>query len=164
MPTRVIGVEYDGSSANLTFGVHLVPILKADYGDSLEPDPVIQTGSQAIAAYTPGSYKVKQAKITFRSSVFRTDILPRMPGSGFGNVRISLVVNFIHPEIGADSDLLQDARIMDIGAAIEASNKGLEVETTWQPIQILWGSARKRINFPPGGVPPTITGGLAFNF
>ena len=164
MPTRVIGVEFDGSSAHITFGVHEIPFLKADYGDSLKPDPVRQTGSQAIAAYTPGQYEVKEAKITFRSSVFRALLLPRLPGGGFGNVRISLVVNVIHPEIGADSDLLQNARLMDVAAAIEASNKGLEVETTWQPDQIYWGSERKHINFLPGGQPPTITGGLAFQF
>lgn len=146
--TRLSGVEFDGSCATIGFGANLIPYMKADYGDALKPDPVRDAGSQEIVAYTPGQYEIKEAKITFRASVFRASLMPLFIANGFGNQRVQLTVNYQHPEIGADSDLLLDARITDIAAAIEASNKGLEVETTWQPRQILWTSERKRINVP----------------
>lgn len=168
--TRINGVEFDGSTCKITFGVYEIPFLSADYGDSLKPEPVRECGSQEIVAMTPGQYEVKEAKIKFRSTVFRELLVPRFTAIGFGNQRVQLVVNFYHPEIGADSDLLQDARLVDLGAAIEASNKGLEVETTWQPRQVLWTSARKRINVPSnggvggGGFSASISAGISVSF
>lgn len=157
--TRLSGVEFDGSCSTLTIGAYEIPYLSADYGDSLKPEPVRECGSQEIVAYSAGQYEIKEAKIKFRATVFRALLMPLFTANGFGNQRAPIVVNYQHPEIGADSDLLIDARCVDIAAAIEASNKGLEVETTWQPRQILWTSARKRINVPSNGG----TGGGGFS-
>lgn len=159
--TRINGVEFDGSCCTITFGAYEIPFLSADYGDSLTPEKVRQCGSQEISALTPGEYDVDAASIKFRSSVFRAVLMPLFQSVGFGNQRIQLVVNFVHPEIGADSDMLVNARIINPKAAVEASNKGLEIETKWQPQQVLWTSARKRINVPSNG--GTGAGGFSIN-
>ncbi len=117
---RVSNVEFDGSCSVITFGIHEIPYLSASYGDALEVERVPQAGQQGTAALTLGRYKADDVSIKFRSSVFRSLLVPRLPSAGFGNVGIDLVVNFIHPGIGDDSDLLRYVQIVNLSTAIEA--------------------------------------------
>lgn len=143
---RVIGVELDGSTVTTTYGRREVPALKATYADMLETEVVRQMGSQRQDARTPGIYKTDTCTISYRASVFRASLMPLFPTNGAGNVVLPIVVGFTHPDIGSDSDLLNGARCVNWSQAVEASAKGLEVETKWELIQIFWTSQRKTIN------------------
>lgn len=151
--TRTTDVELDGSTVTVTFGRHEIKALSASYGDSLETEVVRMMGSQQQNARTAGTYKTESVKIKFRASVFRAEVMPLFPTNGGGNSRVPITVNFSHPDIGSDSDLLDGARCTNWTAAAEASSKALEVETTWEILQVYWTSDRKTINSLNGIVP-----------
>lgn len=147
MAIRVInGLEFDGTCYALTFRKSQIEVLKISYADGLETEAVKAMGSQRQIARTPGTYKIDDVKITFRSSVFRAEFLPRMPKHGGGNIGVALTVTMTHPDLGTDSDLLTQARCTNWSTAVENSSKAIEVETTWQPNQIFWGTARRTVN------------------
>lgn len=151
--TRTVDVELDGTTVTATFGRHEIKALSASYGDSLETEVVRVMGSQQQSARTAGTYKTESVKIKFRASVFRAEVMPLFPTNGGGNVRVPIVVSFSHPDIGSDSDLLDGARCVNFAAACEASSKALEVETTWEILQVYWTSDRKTINSLNGVAP-----------
>lgn len=151
--TRVSDVELDGSTVTVTFGRHEIKALSASYGDSLETEVVRVMGSQQQNARTAGTYKTETVKIKFRASVFRAEVMPLFPVNGGGNARVPLTINFSHPDIGSDSDLLDGARCTNWTAACESSSKALEVETSWEILQVYWTSDRKTINAITGIVP-----------
>lgn len=150
---RVVGIEPDGSVVTATFGRHQIRILSASYADGVDPADLMEMGTQTIAALTPGTYKRDDLKIKMRSTRFRADFLPLMPKNGGGNIIIPVVIGFTHPDIGSDSDLLAGARCTNWSAAMENSNKALEIELTWKFRQIYWTSARKTVNALNGATP-----------
>ncbi len=150
---RVVGTEFDGTSVTTTFGRHPIKATKAAYKDSLEVEKLSSMGSQGQDAMTAGTYKTDQVSLTFRSSVFRSQLMPLFPTNGGGNIPVQIVVSFSNPQIGSDSDLLENCRCVNWAAACEASNKGLEVETMWETLQIRWTSDRKTLNALNGAVP-----------
>ena len=151
--TRVSDVELDGSTVTVTFGRHEIRALSASYGDSLETEVIRQMGAQLQAARTAGTYKTETVKIKFRASVFRAEVMPLFPVNGGGNLTVPITVNFSHPDIGSDSDLIDGARCTNWTAACENSSKALEVETTWECLQVYWTSDRKTINATNGITP-----------
>ncbi len=160
---RVAGVGFDGSTISTTFGRQPVPLLKASYGDTIEPAFLSYMGSQSQDEQTPGSYKTDPLKITMSSVIFRTVFLPAMPQNAGGSVRIPIVIGRQHPDMGDDSDLLEDCRWTNAAAAVENSNKAEETELTFSVRQIKWSDARKTINqiIQAGELP---TGAIASGF
>jgi hypothetical protein len=150
---RVAGIGLDGSMVTATFGKIEVPLIKASYGDKLEPAFLSFMGSQQQDEQTPGTYKTDDVKLSMSAMVFRTLILPAMPATGGGNVRLPIVVGRTHPDLGSDSDLLENCRITNWSAAVENSNKAEEVELTATVQQIKWTDSRKTINQLRGVVP-----------
>jgi hypothetical protein len=150
---RVTSNEFDGSTVTTTFGKTEIRALKASYADNLETETIPEQGSQRQGARTPGIYKTEDVSISFRSSVFRAELLPLLPSRGAGLAKVAIVVSFFHPEIGSDSDMLAGARLVNLSAATEASAKALEVETKWVIDQIHWTSRRITINSLNGAIP-----------
>jgi len=161
------GNEFDGSCNSVIIGSATIPALSASYADGLDKGDVVEMGSQEIEAVTQGIYKRDEPKIKFRSSIFRTMLMPMFPANGFGNVRWQIVVVKDHPDMGSDSDLLNSCYCTNVSAAIEASNKGDEVETTWKIGKggIAWTDERKTIfrskNVDVGG---GLVSAVSFNF
>ncbi len=143
---RVIGSGIDGSSVTTTIGKGEVPIIKADYGDSLETTFLSYLGSMEQDEQSPGSYKTSNLKMTVSAMIFRTIIMPNFPNNGAGLVKLPIIISRTHPETGSDSDLLIDCRCMNFAAAVENSNKVEETTMEWTIRQIKWTRARKTIN------------------
>jgi hypothetical protein len=141
------GNEFDGSCNSVIIGSDTIPSLSATYADGLDTGDVVSMGNQGIDAVTQGIYKRDEAKIKFRSSIFRVYLMPLFRQNGFGNQRFQIVVVKTHPDIGDDSDLLNNCRCVNVSASIEASNKGDEVETVWKIGKggIAWTDERKTI-------------------
>lgn len=150
---RVAGIGFDGSTVSTTFGKVPVPLLKAAYGDKLEKVYLSYMGSQEQDEQTPGTYKTDDLQITMSSVIFRTVLMPAFPQTGGGNVRMPIVINREHPELGDDSDLLEDCTCSNWAAAVENSNKAEETTLTWTVRQIKWTDARKTLNQLRGVVP-----------
>jgi hypothetical protein len=150
---RVAGIGLDGSTVSTTFGKVPIPLIKCSYGDKLEPTYLSYMGSQTQDEQTQGTYKTDEAKITMSSVVFRTLFMPAMPSNGGGNVRFPLVVNREHPDLGDDSDLLENCRCVNWGAAVENSSKAEETELVLTIQQIKWTDDRKTINQLAGAIP-----------
>lgn len=144
--TRVAGLETDGTLWTATFGRHIIRIIKADYGDSIEPADLNEIGAQEVSAQTPGMYKPENLKITFRGLVFRGIVTPLLAKRGFGNTLIPITIGFEHPDLGSDSDLATGCRLVKITKAIDNSNKPNEITTEWKVRQYWHGGERKTIN------------------
>ena len=155
---RVAGVGLDGSLVTSTFGKLQIPCLKAEYADSLEPAFMSYMGSQQQDEQTPGSYKTENLKLTMSSVVFRTMFMPAMPSNGGGNIRMAVVIGVSHPDLGDDSDLLENCRCINWGAAWENSNKAVETPLEFTIQQIRWTNDRKTINQLNGVVPAGLVG------
>lgn len=155
---RVAGVGFDGSTVSIGIGKADIRCLSSSYGDSLKPEALSYMGSQRIDEMSPGSYETEEAKLKMSSKVFRTELMPLLPQHGFGNVRIPITVTRSHPDLGDDSDLLENCRLTNIPAALENSAKLEEVELTFKPQQIYWTNERKTINALQGAVPVGLIG------
>jgi hypothetical protein len=142
-----------------SFGKVELPLIKASYGDKIEPAFLSYMGGQEQDEQTQGTYKADELKITMSAVVFRTIFMPAMPSSGGGNARIPIVIGRTHPDLGDDSDLLESCRCMNLAAATENSNKAEEVEVSFSVRQVKWTNDRKTINALRGQVP---TGAIGF--
>lgn len=156
---RVAGVGFDGSTVSITLGKVEIRVIKAAYGDKLTPETLSYMGSQSQDEMSPGVYSTDDTKITMSAVKFRTEFMPAMPATGGGNIRIPIVVSRSHPDLGDDSDLLEDCRCTNIPAAVENSAKLEEVELTFKTRQIKWTNERKTLNALAGAVP---TGAIGF--
>lgn len=143
---RVANLGLDGSTVTVTLGKIQVPAITASYGDKLTPGKLTAMGSQEIDELTPGNYETDDAKIKVSAVTWRTVIMPAMPKTGGGNVRMSLVIGREHPDLGDDSDLLEGCRIISMPSAAENSNKPEEVELTFTVRQVFWTDERKTLN------------------
>lgn len=143
---QVKNIGLDGSTVTCTIGKKEIRIIKASYGDKIEPAFLSYMGSQQQDEQSPGTYKTDELKITMSAMKFRTEFMPAMPATGGGNVLLAIVVGREHPDLGSDSDLLENCRCTNWAAAVENSNKVEETELTFTVQQIKWTDARKTIN------------------
>ncbi len=150
---RINGIGLDGTTVAVTIGRVQVVALKASYADKLETSPLTEMGSQSIDVRTPGNYVTEEVSLTFEAVRFRSELLPRLQSTGFGNEKLPIVVSFVHPDLGDDSDLLTGCRITNLSQAVENSNKALEVELKLTTDQIFWGNDRRTINSLDPSVP-----------
>lgn len=155
---RVAGVGLDGSTVTASMGKLDLRLVKASYGDKLEPGFLSYMGSQQQDEQTQGSYKTDNAKLTMSAVEFRTKLMPAMPTNGGGNLRVPIVIGRSHPDLGDDSDLLEDCRCVNWAAAVENSNKAEEVELEYTVRQIKWTDERKTINAIAGSTAATTHG------
>lgn len=147
MPFRQVnGIGLDGTNVTATFGKIEVPIVSATYGDKLEPGTLSFMGAQQNDERTPGTYSVDEITIKVSTIIFRTRILTAMPQYGGGNILIPIVIGYEHPDIGTDSDLLDQCRITQWPQTTENSNTPLQVELKANSLQIFWSDQRKTIN------------------
>jgi hypothetical protein len=142
MIRNVTGIEWDGSCINITIGKTQIPFISFSYGDNIAPEWVYQMGSQVPVAQTPGQYKTTEGKLKLRSTVARVSLFPNLPTGGAGNALTQAVCNYVHPGVGADSDLLVDFRVLGGAAALEASGKGTEIELACSYRLIKWTDKR----------------------
>jgi hypothetical protein len=147
---RVEKIALDGTSITMMFGRNQIACTKASYADKIETTAVSFMGSQAIDARTVGSYSTEES---MDSVVFRAEFMPLLQRSGFGNEQIPIVFGYSHPDLGDDSDMLDQCRFTGTSQAIEASNKALEVEFGIVFNQLYLGDDRKTINQPNPAVP-----------
>jgi hypothetical protein len=150
---RVEKIALDGTSITMMFGRNQIQCTKASYADKLETTAVSFMGSQAIDARTMGSYSTEEAKVSMDSVVFRAEFMPLLQRSGFGNEQIPIIFGYSHPDLGDDSDYLDQCRFTGVSQAIEASNKALEVEFGIVFNQLYLGDDRKTLNQPNPAVP-----------
>lgn len=154
---RVIGIGIDGTTLSITLGKTVIPCIKASYGDSTDPQFLSYLGSQQQDEQTDGVYKTEEVEIVMSAVVFRTLFMPAMPANGFGNVRFPIVVLRSHPELGDDSDLLENCRCKNLAAAVENSSKAEEIPLKFTTQQIKWTDARKTVNRIAGVAQGTAT-------
>jgi len=143
---RVQGNGLDGSNVSTTFGKTEIPLIEASYGDSLETETLTEMGAQEIDERSLGTYKVDDISLKMSSARFRASFLPALAANGFGNKPFPMVISMSHPDIGDDSDLLEQCRIVNLTEAKAAAATVLTVELKLVCNQIRWGSARATIN------------------
>lgn len=158
MLRRVKGIGIDGTITTVSVGsVPQLPIVKGSYGDKLDPAFLSYMGSQEQDEQTLGTYKTNELKMTVSALIFRTELLPRFPVTGAGNIFIPILFHRVHPDLGNDSDLLKNCRCVNWDAAVENSNKAEETELVWTIQQIQWTDRRICINNIAGVAPTTGT-------
>jgi hypothetical protein len=150
---RVSKIALDGTSITMMFGRNQVLCTKASYADKLETSTLSYMGSQAIDARTMGSYSTEEAKVSMDSVVFRAEFTPLLQTAGYGNEQIPIVFAYFHPDLGDDSDLLDQCRFTGLSQALENSNKALEVEFGIVFNQLYLTNSRITINQPNPAVP-----------
>lgn len=125
---RVAKIALDGTTITMMFGRNQIQCTKASYADKLETAVLSHMGSQAIDERSPGTYSTEEAKVSMSSTVFRAEFADLLQTDGYGTEQIPIVFSYSHPDLGSDSDLLDQARFTGLSQALEASNKALEVE------------------------------------
>jgi len=151
MIRRVRGLEFDGSCINITLGLTQIPHISFSYSDNVSSEWVREMGSQIPVADTPGIYETEDGSLKMRSSVARELLFPRLPQFGAANAIMQAVSNFVHPDIGFDSDLLEDFRIMGSKSSLENSAKGIEAEFAVRYRLIKWTNQRICFGSQTGG-------------
>lgn len=150
---RVNKIALDGTTVTMMFGRNQIACKKASYADKLETEAVSNMGSQAINARTAGTYSTEEAKISMDAVVFRAEFYPLLQVDGYGNEQIPIVIAESHPDLGDDSDLLDQCRFTGISNAYENSNKAREVEFGIVFNQLYLGNDRKTLNKLDPAVP-----------
>jgi hypothetical protein len=150
---RVKKIALDGTSITMMFGRNQIPCTKASYADKLETAVLSHMGSQTIDARTMGTYSTEEAKVSMDAVVFRAEFAPILQVSGYGNEQFPIVFAYLHPDLGDDSDLLDQCRFTGLSQALENSNKALEVEFGIVFNQLYLTNNRITINQPNPAVP-----------
>lgn len=157
MITRVSDTEHDGSSLFMTIGKTNVRLIKASYGDKVEKGDVQEMGTQAISAVTPGTYKPENMKVTMRNSVWRAVFMPRLPIQGASNTPLSIVISYINPDVGSDSDRAAPAFYVGSSISPDNTNKGVDVDVEFKVQQYYWTDKRTTKNSVVGAFAIGIT-------
>ncbi len=139
-------IALDGTCITLVFGRNEIPCTKASYGDAIETTTITNMGSQQIDGRTRGTYKTTDAKVSMQSQIFRDIFAPLLQKDGYGNEQVPIVFQYQHPDLGDDSDYLDQCRFVGIDQALENSNKALEVEISIVFNQLFLTDERKTIN------------------
>lgn len=142
--SRTIGL--DGSTVSLLFGNLPVPLVSASYADSLTTEWQPNMGSQERGEQSRGTYSCEDCTIVMSSLVYRSILLPALPVNGAGNLRFNFVVSFVHPDLGDDSDLLENCRIVSVSHSLENTAKITNGEIKLTVGQIRWGDRRVTLN------------------
>jgi len=150
MPLASRGLNPDGSCNHLTVGKIEIPYISMSYGDNLKAEWVWESGKQTPVDDTPGQYEPEEGSLKVSARIARVLIFPLLPQFGAGNVRKEAIVNFVHPEIGSDSDALHEFRIMGAKASTEAGGKPNEIEFKIRYKLVLWTEKRICIGNPFG--------------
>lgn len=153
MLRNIAGRELDGSCYNLTIGKTIIPFTSFSYSDNVETEWVYSSGSQLPDAQTPGQYKPGDGKLKVRGVTARALIIPNLPQFGAANARTVAVCNYVHPDLGSDSDALIDFRILGASMSAEATSKAQEIEFTCKYRLIQWTSKRIVFGNERGGGP-----------
>lgn len=143
---RVLNCELDGTVLHATIGRTIIPVLGANYGDNLNPEFLSFAGSQKIDAQTLGTYKTDQGSLKLAGSIFRAELLPRLPRRGFGNLFLPIVFSWVHPMMGNDSDLLHGCRLIMPKGSFDNTAKPQEIELGFSTTQIYWTEKRITVN------------------
>jgi len=146
MIRRANHIAIDGTTVSATFGRNQIACVKAAYGDKVETAALSEMGSQRINVRSRGSYTTDEFSITFEETRFRAEFTPLLQRSGFANEMIPIVIGVFHPDLGSDSDLLEECRLLSISNEYENSNAVKLIETKWSTNQIYWTEARITIN------------------
>lgn len=144
--TRNKRLGLDGSTVTWKLGTLDVPLVSASYGDSLSTEFQPTMGSQERGEQSRGTYSCEDAKIVMSSAVYRTILAPALPVNGAGNLLLPIVISYVHPDLGDDSDLLEDCRLVTPTTSLENSSKIINVELTFTVAQIRWTDRRVTIN------------------
>jgi hypothetical protein len=150
MIRRVDGIELDGSSVTFTYGKIVAEVADVDYSDDITTAVGTSLGYQSQRYRTAGLYKTGTLTVTFRASVYRADVLPKLGKNGYGNIPKSAIVSYKHPQLGTDSDLLTGARILGQASKVESGEKALMIPIKFEVMQIFWGEGRATLNYVPG--------------
>lgn len=143
---RVANIGLDGTDVSISFSSTTIPCIKMSYGDAVEKAMLSYMGAQQQDERSSGTYKTSEVSITMSSLVFRTVLMPLLPTVGAANVIFPLVVNRQNPNIGDDSDMLDDFCFTNFDAAVENSNALEQVELKGSVMQIYWTDRRIAIN------------------
>lgn len=136
----------DGSTVTMQFGTLAIPCVSASYGDSLTTEWQPTMGSQERGEQSRGTYSCEDAKIVMSSVVYRTLFAPALPVNGAGNLIVPLVLSYVHPDLGDDSDLLEGCRLIGNTSSPENSAKIINVELTWSVSQVRMTDRRVTLN------------------
>jgi len=111
----VNGKAYDHSGTKLdVFGKKYVAFTSIDYGDKLERGEA-RGASQVALGVTRGKYVTDPCKLTVHKSTaqeIRDDIASQSAdGVSFGNVKGTIIVQYVDDEIGVQTHELVDCRL-----------------------------------------------------
>lgn len=143
---RVKRIALSGTDLTITIGKTTIPLTKISYGDKLETGTLNHMGAQEISARTRGTYSTDEVKIGIDAVVYRAELYPLLAKDGYGNAVQPVVVTYAHPDLGSDTDLLEDMRITAPAFSPDNSNKAQEVEITGVFNQLKIGNERKTLN------------------
>lgn len=143
---RVSGLGLDGSTVSVTLGKIELPCISISYADKLEVGKLSMMGGQEIDEMTQGTYDTDEVSLKVSGKIYRSLLMPAMPKNGGGNVRIPIVVNFSHPDLGDDSDLLDACRLINWPASMDNTSTPHELDLKAVVQQIFWTHERKTIN------------------
>lgn len=147
---RVASSELDGTAVTMSFGSTQVACAEATYGDTIETGNYVPMGSQGGGRRTRGTYKTEEWTAKISSFDFRTILVPAFPTVGAGNVVFPLLCSVRHPDLGDDSDLLEDCRCTNWAAAVKNSSEVSMIELKGTTQQVRWTDKRITINVPDG--------------
>lgn len=144
-PSR--GIAPDGAQVTVIIGTTEIRTTAFEPGgetiDGIEY--VYELGNQEPVAMTSGTVKPSDIKITFRYTVWASQILPYLPKKGMTNARTVISVSVEHPDIGDDGSSWTGARLTGYVTKYEVGGKAIAVETTWMYLHQLEGENRQRI-------------------
>jgi len=123
-----------------------VEAIEISYGDKLDPAHLTNMGSHQIDTVSRGAYATEPGRLKIEAVRFRADIAPHVQRYGFGTERFPMVVSFSHPDLGEDSDLLENVAIIGLQSALKQGNEITVVELGLDYTQVRWTNDRRTIN------------------
>lgn len=141
------GIAPDGAQVTIVIGTSEVRATAFEPGgetvDGVEH--VYEFGGQEPVAMTSGIVKPSEIKITFRYTVWMSQILPYLPRKGMTNGRTVISVSVEHPDIGDDGSAWTGAKLTGYVTKYETGGKPIAVETTWMYLHQTEGDGRQRL-------------------
>ena len=146
---RVNKLALDGTTVSIIVGTNVLRCTKQGYGDSLTIAKGSALGSQEQDYQTSGSYKTDDCSFTVEAIEYR-EFIGRLPVNGFGNVSLSAIILYEHPQMGNDHDLLAGFRLLTNAVSVEAGEKMIEQEIKASCMQIYWTERQATLNYVKG--------------
>lgn len=154
---NIAGVAHDGGTVEIRFNSSAFGLQEIGWDQKVDKKKVRPIGSMVATTRTPGSYEVSDGTAKMETAEWGA-LLEKLPANGYSDVEILIVVDYVHPNLGAQHVELLRVCIIGEKDSIKEGSDATMKELTLSIMQVVTNG--KTMNKRKGTATPALSNTL----